>query len=57
MWFVESQIRREKPLKMAEGKYSFVLFAGERAKYTQLDTIKSAKGPEGQGQERGTGKN
>lgn len=37
-----------KPLKMGEGKYAFVLF-GERAKHTQLDTIKSAKGPQGQG--------
>ena len=43
-------------MKMGEGKYSFVLFR-ERAKYTQLDTIKSSKGPKGQGQERGTGKN
>lgn len=45
-----------KPLKMGKGKYPFVLFR-ERAKYTQLDTIMSAKGPEGQEQERGTGKN
>lgn len=41
---------------MGEDKYSFVLFR-ERAKFTQLDTIKSAKGPESQGPEKGTGKN
>lgn len=52
----KSKGKGEKPLKRGEGKYSFVL-RWERAPYTQLDTIKSAKGPEGQGRERGPGKN
>lgn len=43
-------------MKGGEGKDSFVPL-GERAKDTQLDTIKSARGPGGQRQDRGTGKN